>query len=271
MDMATFAGLTEFGRRCARTACRTCSSIIPCATRMSRRLLARRQRQPERLLSRGFIDEIASATGQEPLAFRRRLMANHPRHLRVLTPSQRRSAGAAPPKGVFRGIAQHMAYRQLRGGGAEISVSDSAKIKIHRIVGAIDPGLRGQSPQIERQAAGSFVYGLSALFWRMHGQDGRIEQSNFDTYNSMHCRDAEGRGDGYPPGGFWGGVGEPTICVAAPAVLNALFAATQETGSRSVPLKTVDRLPGRAKNARQRKPGKESPAKSFGGPRSRGE
>ncbi len=186
-----------------------------------------------------FIDEIAQATGQEPLAFRRKLMANHPKHLRVLEAVAEKIGWASPPpKGVFRGIAQHMAYASYVAAAAEISVSEGAKIKIHRIVAAIDPGHAVNPAQIERQAAGSFVYGLSALFYgECTVRDGRIEQTNFDTYNSMRIAEMpKVEVMVMPSGGFWGGVGEPTICVAAPAVLNAYFAATGKR-VRSVPLK----------------------------------
>jgi isoquinoline 1-oxidoreductase subunit beta len=92
--------------------------------------------------------------------------------------------------------------------------------------------------QIERQIAGSFVYGLSALFYGgCTVKDGRIERTNFDTYDSMRIAVMpKVETIIMPSGGFWGGVGEPTIFVAAPAVLNAIFAATGKR-LRSVPLR----------------------------------
>ena len=110
-------------------------------------------------------------------------------------------------------------------------------LKIHRIVAATDPGYAVNPAQIERQVSGSFVFGLSALLYgEITVKDGAVEQTNFDTYNSLRIREM-------PPvevvimpsGGFWGGVGEPTVSVAAPAVLNAIFAATGKR-IRSVPL-----------------------------------
>jgi isoquinoline 1-oxidoreductase beta subunit len=91
--------------------------------------------------------------------------------------------------------------------------------------------------QVERQISGSFVYGLSALFYgQCTLKDGRIEQTNFDGYNSMRIAEMpEVETIIMPSGGFWGGVGEPTIAVAAPAVLNAYFAATGKR-IRSIPL-----------------------------------
>ena len=92
--------------------------------------------------------------------------------------------------------------------------------------------------QIERQIAGSFVYGLSALFMEeCTVKDGRIEQTNFTTYDSMRIAQMpKVESIIIPSGGFWGGVGEPTICVAAPAVLNAFFSATGKR-LRTFPLK----------------------------------
>jgi isoquinoline 1-oxidoreductase beta subunit len=121
---------------------------------------------------------------------------------------------------------------------AEVSVSGGNKIKVHRIVGATDPGYAVNPAQIDRQVAGSFVYGLSALFYgECTVKDGRIEQTNFDTFNSMRINEMpKVESVMVPSGGFWGGVGEPTIGVAAPAVLNAYFAATGKR-IRSVPLR----------------------------------
>jgi isoquinoline 1-oxidoreductase beta subunit len=104
-------------------------------------------------------------------------------------------------------------------------------------VAATDPGHAVNPAQIERQVAGSFVYGLSALLYgECTVKDGRIEQSNFDTYDSLRINNMpKVEVVIMPSGGFWGGVGEPTICVAAPAVLNAIFAATGRR-IRSFPL-----------------------------------
>jgi isoquinoline 1-oxidoreductase beta subunit len=186
-----------------------------------------------------FMDELAHAAGQDPLAFRRRLMADHPKHLAVLDAvAERIGWGAPPEKGIYRGIAQHMGYASYVAAAVEISVSEGSKVKVHRMVAATDPGYAVNPAQIERQVAGSFVYGLSALFYGgITVKDGRIEQQNFDTYNSMRIAEMpKVESIVMPSGGFWGGVGEPTICVAAPAVLNAFYAATGKR-IRSVPLK----------------------------------
>jgi len=133
-----------------------------------------------------------------------------------------------------------MGYGSYVAAAAEISVTGGNKVKIHRIVAATDCGHAVNQAQIERQVAGSFVYGLSALFYgECTVKDGRIEQTNFDTYNSMRIYEMpKVEAIIMPSGGFWGGVGEPTIFVAAPSVLNAIFAATGKR-IRSFPLKTT--------------------------------
>ena len=146
--------------------------------------------------------------------------------------------GKPASQGIYRGLAQQMGYGSYVAAAAEISVTGGNRIKIHRIVGATDPGHAVNPAQIDRQVAGSFVYGLSALFYgECTVKDGRIEQTNFDTYNSMRMAEMpKVESIIMPSGGFWGGVGEPTIFVAAPAVLNAFFTATGQR-IRSVPLK----------------------------------
>jgi isoquinoline 1-oxidoreductase beta subunit len=186
-----------------------------------------------------FMDELAQAAGQDPLEFRRKLMANHPKHLAVLNAVAEKAGWGKPaPQGVHRGLAQHMGYGSYVAACAEVSVSDKGAVKIHRIVAATDPGHAVNPAQIERQVCGSFVYGLSALFLQeCTVKDGRIEQTNFDTYDSMRISDMpKVETIIMPSGGFWGGVGEPTIFVAAPAVLNAIAAATGKR-YREFPLK----------------------------------
>jgi isoquinoline 1-oxidoreductase beta subunit len=186
-----------------------------------------------------FMDELAQAAGQDPLEFRRKLMGKHPKHLAVLNAVAEKIGWDTPaPQGVYRGIAQVMGYGSYVAGAAEISVTDANKIKVHRIVASTDPGYVVNPAQVERQVAGSFVYGLSALFYGgCTVKDGKIEQTNFDTYNSMRISEMpKVETVMVPSGGFWGGVGEPTIGVAAPAVLNAYFAATGKR-IRSVPLR----------------------------------
>jgi isoquinoline 1-oxidoreductase beta subunit len=187
-----------------------------------------------------FMDELAEAAGQDPLEFRRRNMAGLPRNLGVLNAVAERIGWDKPaPAGVFRGLAQMKAFNSYVAAACEISVQGGNKVKIHRIVAATDPGYAVNPAQIERQVSGSFVYGLSALFMQeCTVKDGRIEQTNFDSYPSMRIAQMpKVESIIMPTGGpIWGGIGEPTICVAAPAVLNAFYRATGKR-IRSLPLK----------------------------------
>jgi isoquinoline 1-oxidoreductase subunit beta len=186
-----------------------------------------------------FMDELAKAAGQDPLEFRRKLMTNHPKNLGVLNAvAERIGWGKPAAPGVFRGLSHMMAFGSYVAGAAEISVIDGTKIKIHRIVAATDPGHAVNPAQIDRQVSGSFVYGISAVFFgECTVKDGAIEQTNFDSYPSLKMAQMPPvESIIMPSGGFWGGVGEPTICVAAPAILNAYAAATGKR-IRSVPLK----------------------------------
>jgi isoquinoline 1-oxidoreductase beta subunit len=175
-----------------------------------------------------FMDELAKHVGMDALEFRRKLMTKHPLHLASLNAvAEKGDWGKPMPAGSGRGLAVAMAFGSYVAACAEVTV-DGNKVKINRIVAATNPGYGVNPAQIERQVSGSFVYGLTALF--MGGidvKDGRVEQQNFDTYQMMKIRHMpKVEVTVMPSGGFWGGVGEPTICVAAPAVLNAITAAT---------------------------------------------
>ncbi len=190
-----------------------------------------------------FIDEIAHASGQDPLALRRQLLAASPKHLAVLNAVAERAGWgrpAAPVGGqpVHRGLAVTMGFGSYVAACAEVSVAKDGALTIHRIVAATDCGHAVNPQQIAAQVEGSFVYGLSAaLYGECTLDKGRVVQSNFSDYPVMlmtACPKVETIV--MPSGGFWGGVGEPTIAVAAPAVLNAIFAATGKR-VRSLPLR----------------------------------
>ncbi|KQP89315.1 aldehyde dehydrogenase [Methylobacterium sp. Leaf113] len=189
-----------------------------------------------------FMDELAHAAGQDPLAFRLKLMEKHPKHRAVLQAvADKAGWGEKPPAGVHRGLAQMMGFGSYVAAVAEVSVGDDGAVKVHRIVAATDPGHALNPQQIDAQIAGSFVYGLSAaLYQECTVKDGRIEQTNFDTYPVMRLQEMPVvETIVMPSGGFWGGVGEPTIAVAAPAVLNAIYAATGKR-VRQMPVKNTD-------------------------------
>ena len=191
------------------------------------------------IYSECFIDELAHAAGKDPLEFRRKMLK--PKHLAVLNAAAERAGWGKAPAGIYQGLSQFMAYGSYVAAVAEVSVSKEGRLTIHRIVAATNPGHAVNPAQIERQVAGSFVYGLSAaLYGEITVSGGAIEQANFDTYNVMRIDEMpKVEVVIVPTGDFWGGVGEPTISVAAPAVLNAIFAATGKR-IRSLPLMNHD-------------------------------
>ncbi|MFZ1151551.1 MAG: molybdopterin cofactor-binding domain-containing protein [Xanthobacteraceae bacterium] len=187
----------------------------------------------------GFMDEVAHAVGDDPLAFRLKYLK--PKHAAVLKAAAEKAGYDTPAaQGIYRGIAQVMANASYVAACAEVSV-DKGRVKVHRVVGATNCGHAVNPEQIARQVEGSFVYGLSSLLYgECTVRDGRIEQTNFDTWEVMRL-DAMPKVETVvmPDGEFWGGVGEPTISVAAPAVLNAIFAATGKR-IRTIPIKDID-------------------------------
>lgn len=174
-----------------------------------------------------FIDEIAHATKQDALELRRKLMKNHPLNLAVLEAAAEQG-GWGKDDGKFRGLCACKAFGSYIAACTEVSVTDDGQLKIERIVAATDSGHVVNPQQVEAQVQGSFVYGLSAmLYGEITIKDGYVEQSNFDNYPSMMISEMpKVEAIIMPSGGFWGGVGEPTIAVAAPSVLNAIYNAT---------------------------------------------
>jgi len=188
-----------------------------------------------------FMDELAHAAGVDPLEFRRRLMKNHPKHLAVLNAVAEKGGWGKPAaKGVYRGLAQHMGYGSYVAACAEVSVNDQGTVKVHKIVAATNCGHAVNPAQIERQIEGSFAYGLgAALLQEITIDGGKVVETNFDSYPILRMDDMPAvESLILPTNDFWGGVGEPTIFVAAPAVLNAIFAATGKR-VRDLPVKNA--------------------------------
>jgi isoquinoline 1-oxidoreductase beta subunit len=190
-----------------------------------------------------FLDEVAHATKQDPLALRQKLLAGSPKHLAVLNAVAQRAGWGTPAKPVngqpvHCGLAQIMGFGSYVAACAEVSVSEDGELTVHRIVAATDCGHAVNPQQIEAQVEGSFAYGLSAaLLGECTLENGRFVQTNFHNYPVLlMAQMPKVETIVMPSGGFWGGVGEPTIAVAAPAVLNAIFAATGRR-IRDLPLK----------------------------------
>jgi len=186
-----------------------------------------------------FIDELAHAAGADPLAFRLKYLK--PKQAAVLKAVAEKAGWGTPaPPGHYRGLASMMVNGSYVAAVAEVSV-DRGRVKIHRMVGGTNPGHAANPELVARQVEGSFVYGLSAmLYGEVTLKRGRVEQTNFDSYEVIRI-DEMPQVDTVvmPDGEFWGGVGEPSIGVGAPAVLNAVFAATGKR-IRTLPVKNFD-------------------------------
>jgi isoquinoline 1-oxidoreductase beta subunit len=188
-----------------------------------------------------FINEVATAAGRDPLEFRRSLMGKFPKHLAVLNAAAEKAEWGKPlPAGIHRGIAQFNGYGTYSAAVAEVSVSDAGKLKVHRVVLAVNCGHPVNPGQIEAQCQGSVAFGLTAaLYGECPVKDGRMASLNFDTYQIMRLAEMpKVEVVIVPTYDFWGGIGEPTISVVSPAVLNAIHAATGKP-VRSLPLKNV--------------------------------
>jgi isoquinoline 1-oxidoreductase subunit beta len=188
-----------------------------------------------------FIDEMAHAAGIDPYLYRRRLLTNSPRNLAVLDAAAKHADwNVPPPPGVFRGIALNEACGSYCAQVVEASVKNG-EVRVQRVVAAIDPGHLVNPLSVEMQVQGAIIYALTAaLYGEITIKDGAAEQTNFDSYEMLRLADApKVETVIVPSGGFWGGVGEPPVPPLAPALCNAIFAATGNR-VRSLPLKNHD-------------------------------
>lgn len=184
-----------------------------------------------------FMDELAHAAGRDPLEFRLAHLKDSPKSQAVLKAVAEKSGWGADD-GKSRGLCNFYSFGSYTAACAEVTVDADGNLKIDRIVAATDPGYAVNPQQVEAQVQGSFVYGLSAmLYGEITFENGVAQQKNFDSFNSMRISEMpKVETLVLPSGGFWGGVGEPTIAVAAPAVLNAIYAATGKR-VRQLPIK----------------------------------
>ena len=186
-----------------------------------------------------FMDECAKAAGKDPLEFRRALLKNHPKHLAVLNAAAEKFDWNKPlAPGRHKGIAQFMGYASYSAAAAEVSVSPKGEIKVHRMAFALNSGHVVNPDQVAAQIEGSVAMSLSAMFYgEVTVENGRMKELNFDSYRLLKLAEMpKVETVLVPTFDFWGGVGEPTICVVGPAVLNAVFAATGKP-IRNLPLK----------------------------------
>jgi isoquinoline 1-oxidoreductase beta subunit len=175
-----------------------------------------------------FLDEAALAAGRDPLEFRRSLLSAKPRHLGVLELAAAKGDWGKPlPKGKGRGIAVHESFGSFVAQVAEVSVNEGGRIRVERVVCAIDCGRTVNPDTIVAQMESGIIFGLSAV---LHGaitlKDGRVEQGNFDSYPVVRMNEAPRMEVHIVPSREEpGGVGEPGVPPIAPAVANAVFSA----------------------------------------------
>jgi isoquinoline 1-oxidoreductase beta subunit len=189
-----------------------------------------------------FIDELAHAAGADPYLFRRKLLAKKPRQLAVLDAAAARAEwNSALPPGMFRGIAIHDSQNSICAQVVEVSVAGDGKVRVHRVVAAIDAGHVVNPLTVEMQTESAVVYGLTAaLYGEITIRHGQVEQSNFDDYPMLRLADMPRVETVIVTSeGFWGGVGETPVPPLAPALCNAIFSATGKR-IRSLPLKNHD-------------------------------
>jgi isoquinoline 1-oxidoreductase beta subunit len=189
-----------------------------------------------------FIDELAIVAGKDPVEFRLAMLKEGDKNRGVLEAVAKAAGWGSPlARGVFRGVAVADGFGSYSAMVAEVSVSDAGELKVHRIVVAIDSGYVVNPDTCRAQAESNVVYGLGSIVdQEINIKDGRVVESNFHDFPLPKIADMPTVETVLvPTGGFWGGHGEPAILPLAPAVCNAIFAATGKR-VRSLPLKRVD-------------------------------
>lgn len=187
-------------------------------------------------VAESFMDELASAAGKDPYAFRAAMLDKQPRFKRVLDEAASRAGWGKAPAGHYQGIALMEGYGTYMAQVAEVSMKDGT-LTIHRITCAVDCGQMVNPNIVDQQIEGSILFGLTAALWGdITLVRGEVQQRNFDTYRMLRLPEAP-RIDVHllESGEAPGGVGEPGTAVVGPALANAIFAATGKR-LRSLPI-----------------------------------
>jgi isoquinoline 1-oxidoreductase subunit beta len=188
-----------------------------------------------------FIDELAALGGKDPYQFRRALLTKQPRHLAVLDLAAQKAGWGQPlPKGRGRGIAVHFAFGSYNAQVAEVSVTDG-KIRVHRIVSAVDCGRYVNPGIIAAQLEGGAIFAASAaLYQELTFENGRLQQTNFHTFPVMRMNECpEIETHIVESNEKSGGIGEPGVPCTAPAIANAVFGATGKR-VRKLPIRMTE-------------------------------
>jgi isoquinoline 1-oxidoreductase beta subunit len=186
------------------------------------------------------MDELAAAAKQDPVAYRRALLDRAPRAKAVLDLAAEKAGWGQPlPKGIGRGVSLQFAFENYMAQVAEVEVSKDGSVRVRRVVCAVDCGTVVNPDTIRAQVQGAVIFGISAaLYGEITLKDGRVEQTNFDTYQVVRINEAPAI-DVYIVQNFElpGGMGEPGTSAIVPAVMNAIFAATGKR-LRTLPIDT---------------------------------
>jgi len=188
-----------------------------------------------------FVDELAALAHKDPYRFRRALLLKHPRHLRVLDLAAQKAGWGKPlPKGRGRGIAVHASFESYNAQVAEVSVRDG-KVQVHRIVSAMDCGRYVNPGIIAAQLEGGAIFGASAaLFQELTFENGRLQQTNFHTFPMLRMNECPKiEAHIVESNEKSGGIGEPGVPCTAPAIANAVFAATGKR-IRKLPIRMTE-------------------------------
>ncbi len=180
-------------------------------------------------ITESFIDELAAAAGKDSFEFRRDLLTKAARHKGVLELAAEKGDWGKPlPQGRFRGIAVAFSYGSYASEVAEVSIGKDGKVRVHRVVCALDCGTVVNPDTVKAQVEGSIVWGLTAaLYGAITLDKGRVQQSNFHDYQMLRINEMPVvEVHIVPSTAAAGGVGEPGVPPLAPAVCNAIFAGT---------------------------------------------